>query len=401
MAARKFVALAVCIASAVSLAGCDRESKPGATAEEAAPAGAGIVRVSEEMQEQLGLETAETARREVADVLATTGWLEAVPEREATIRSPVAGFVTEGPGKSLPRLGEIVDKGERLVALQVFLTPQEIAQLVINKEDADIVIEQSRVSMKLAQEQLERVAAAKDAVPGTRLAELKEIYERSRAAYNESRDKLPFLLQEPYDGMALVKPVPVDSPIAGSLLSVHVAPNQFVTQGDPLWTIADWSVLWIRVPVFETDLPTVAPDEMAQVAVPGTLQRAPASRVKMLQPTKPRSRMVEILYEVRNSDLALRAGQAVTVELPTGASADRVVIPRSAVLWDGLGNTWIYVQIDGQAFRRQKIETGRLLGDDIVVTRGLIEQEAIVVSGAESLYGQEFKGMTPVGDDDD
>jgi cobalt-zinc-cadmium efflux system membrane fusion protein len=401
MPARRLIPLAVCIAVAAALAGCDRETRPGAAAEEVTPAGAGFVRVSEEMQAQLGLEIGAAARREVANVLATTGWLEAVPEREVTIRSPVAGFVTEGPGKSLPRLGEIVDKGERLVALQVFLTPPEIAQLVINKEDADIAIEQSRVSMKLAQEQLERVAAAKDAVPGTRLAELKEIYERSKVAYNESRDKLPFLLQEPYDGIALVKPVAVNAPIAGSLLGVHVAPNQFVVQGDPLWTIADWSVLWIRVPVFETDLPNVSPDELAQVAVPGTLQRAPASRVKLLLPTKPRSRLVEILYEVRNTDLALRAGQAVTIELPTGTSADQVVIPRSAVLWDGLGNTWVYVRADAGSFRRQRIETERLLGDDFVVTRGLAEREAIVVTGAESLYGQEFKGMTPVGDDDD
>jgi len=382
------------------LAGCSRDSKPAVTAEPAGPAGSGVLRVSEEMQDQLGLVVREVARREVANSLTTTGWLEAMPDREATVKAPVAGFVTAGSGKSLPRLGQAIEKGECLVALQVFITPQEIAQLISSKEDVDIAIEQSRVSMKLAQEQLERLAAAKDAVPGTRLAELKEIYERSKAAYNESRDKLPFLLQEPYDGLALVKPVLLNAPIAGSLLGVHVAPNQFVTQGDPLWTIADWSMLQVRTSVFESDLPTVNLEANAAVAIPGTLARAPAHPIRMLLPTKLRSRTVELLYEIRNPDLALRAGQAVTVDLPAGSPVEQVVLPRSAVLWDGLGNAWVYVRADAGSFRRQKIETGRLLADEIVVTRGLDGDEAVVTMGAESLYGQEFKGLTPTDDDD-
>jgi multidrug efflux pump subunit AcrA (membrane-fusion protein) len=106
------------------------------------------------------------------------------------------------------------------------------------------------------------------------------------------------------------------------------------------------------------------------------------------------------LYEIRNRDLALRVGQAVTVELPAGGAIEQVVIPRNAVLFDGLGNTWVYVRSDAETFRRQKIETGRLLSEEIVVTRGLAGGEDVVAVGAESLYGQEFKGMIPVDDDD-
>jgi len=394
------VRLVIGAAIVVCLAGCDRDTKSVVSEDKPEPVSPGIVRVSDEVQEQLGLKVQVADRREVLNTQTTTGWLEAPPGSEATLRAPLAGFIIEGSGQPLPRLGQLVEKAERLVALQVFLTPQEIAQLVSSKEDVDIAIEQSRVSMKLAHEQLERLATAKDAVPGTRLADLKETYERAKAAYNESRDKLPFLLREPYDGLALVKPVDLDAPIAGSVLSVHVAPNQFVIQGDPLWTIADWSTLWVRVGVFETDLVAVSRDDVAQVAVSGTRERMLASPVKVLQPTRPRSRTVELLYEIHNRDLALRVGQVVAVELPLGSAVEQVVIPRSAVLFDGLGNTWVYVRGEAEAFRRQKIETGRLLSDEIVVTRGLMGGEDVVAVGAESLYGQEFKGVIPVGDDD-
>ncbi len=396
--ARKFIGLVACASMTLALTGCDRASKTAASPDESRPQTAGTLRLSEEAQERLGIAVTRAGRREVQNTLATTGWLEAPPGSEATVKAPLAGFVTEIAGQRLPRLGQVVDKKERLVALQVFLTPQEIAQLVSSKEDVDIAIEQSRVSMKLAQEQLERLASARDAVPGTRIADLKEIYERSKAAYNESRDKLPFLLQEPYDGLALVKPVPLDAPIAGSILSVYVAADQFVIQGDPLWTIADWSILWARVPVFETDLPEVSRGGTALVAVPGTLARTPAAPVKALSTTRPRSRAVELLYEIRNADIELRSGQAVSIELPLGAAAEHVVVPRSAVLYDA-GNAWVYLRTGDEEFRRQRIETGRLLDRDIVVTRGLAGGEDVVSVGAESLFGEEFK--SPLATDDD
>jgi biotin carboxyl carrier protein len=396
--ARKLIQLVAFASTMLAITGCDRASKPAASADEPRPQTAGTVRLSQKTQERLGIAITRAVRREVQNTLATTGWLEAPPASEAAVKAPLAGFVTEIAGQRLPRLGQFVDKKERLVALQVFLTPQEIAQLVSSKEDVDIAIEQSRVSMKLAQEQLERLASARDAVPGTRIADLKEIFERSKAAYNESRDKLPFLLQEPYDGLALVKPVPLEAPIAGSVLGVHVAPDQFVIQGDALWTIADWSTLWVRVPVFEADLPEVSQGEPAQVAVPGTLARTPATPVKALTTTRPRSRTVELLYEVRNADLALRSGQAVSIELPLGAAAEQVVAPRSAVLYDA-GAAWVYLRTSDEEFRRQRIETGRLLASDIVVTRGLAGGEDVVSVGAESIYGEEFKSPLPTDDD--
>jgi Cu(I)/Ag(I) efflux system membrane fusion protein len=384
----------------VGLAGCGPELQRAESEPELEPSAPGVVRVSQEMQEQLGLACHPAARRDVRDSLSVTGWLEAEPGTEVQVKAPIAGFVTAGSGQHLPRLGQVLERGAGLASLQVFLSPQEIAQLVSSKEDVDIAIEQARVSMSLAQEQFDRLNVARDAVSGARLAELKEIIERAKAAYKESRDKLPYLLQEPYEGQALVKPIMLDAPIAGHVAGVHAARDQFVTPGDPLWTIADWSSLWLRVAVFESDLPRVNRDAEARITLPGSLQTRSAAPVQVLLPTQRGFRTVELVYEVRNPDLALRVGQALTVEVPTGAAVERVIIPRGAVLWDGFGNAWVYVRRGGDTFQRQRIETGGLVAQEIIVTRGLSGAEEVVAVGAETLYGEEFKGLIPAGDED-
>ena len=63
----------------------------------------------------------------------------------------------------------------------------------------------------------------------------------------------------------------------------------------------------------------------------------------------------------------------------------------SALLWDGLGGAWVYVHVADDGFRRQRVELGAYLADAVVVERGLREGDPVVATGAESLFGQEFK----------
>jgi len=69
-------------------------------------------------------------------------------------------------------------------------------------------------------------------------------------------------------------------------------------------------------------------------------------------------------------------------------------------LWDGRGDTWVYAPHGDNEFLRRRIELGRRLGEDVVVERGLKAGDEIVVAGAQSLYGEEFKSAIPVDDDD-
>ena len=382
----------------LAFAGCAGEVEHGATGLPATQPPVGFVKLTETAQRQLGVECQRPTKRNVQAAISLTGWLELPPGRELVVKSPLTGYLAEHAGQPAWTLGTRVEKRQALQRVMAFLSPTELAQLASAKEETDIAIEQSLVSMKLAEEQLARATAAKDAVLGTRLNDLKEIIGRSKAAYEQSKEKLRFLPREPAEGDLLMRPVTVESPLSGRIVTVHVTEPQFVFQGDALWTVADWSLLWVRVPVFETDLPRVLTTTAASVHIPGSSAVA-ASPLETPQPTKPGLRTVDLLYAVPNANETLRPGQSVTVDLPTGASTERLLMARSAVLWDVNGGAWVYVRASEDSFRRQRVELGQTIGEEVVIARGLDDDDEVVTTAAQSLYGEEFKGAMPAEDD--
>jgi len=381
-------------------AGCQRPP-PDEADRGNASAPRGVVALSPEAQGRAGVVVEAVSKVREPSFLAATGWLVARPGAEVAVKAPASGFVTLGSGKEGIGPGRVIESaGEPLGAIQVVLSAQEQAALVAAKEDVDVIVRQSLTTLELAEAQLQRLQESQQAVPGTRLAELREKVEHARAAYEEAREKLPFLPKEPYQDPIRVKPVPIEAPLAGRVVSVQVRPGQFVVQGDGLWTIADWSALWVRVPVFELDLPRVLRQEPSQVEVPGTGIRLAGKAIDAPQPTLYGQRSVDLYYEVPNVSGTLRVGQAVSVLLPTGRPADRIVVPRSAVLWDGMGATWVYVPVGSDAFRRRRVELGTILTDRVEITRGLDQGAKVVTTGAEALYGEEFKGEMAVEDGD-
>ena len=222
-------------------------------------------------QAAIGLKTVTVKPMSVPQTIPATGWLIARPPGEIIVKAPSTGFVTVSADSRLS-VGSAVKKGERVGTVQVFLAPHEQAQLVAEKADADTLIEQSQATAQAAEEQLKRIEkSAPDAVAGTRLTELKETIARARSAERHAREKLPFMASSYRDGVQLSE-VPVESPIAGRIVNIHFAPKQFVAQGDALVTIADWSRLWIQVPVFAADIEHIARDKPATITLPGGKQ---------------------------------------------------------------------------------------------------------------------------------
>src|SRR5262249_19913191 len=70
-------------------------------------------------------------------------------------------------------------------------------------------------------------------------------------------------------GKGDLPPIPLDSPLGGTVLAVHVTPAQHVPASAPLLVVADLSELWLRVPVPEHDLPRLARDQPATVVLDG------------------------------------------------------------------------------------------------------------------------------------
>ncbi|QDT26633.1 Cobalt-zinc-cadmium resistance protein CzcB [Gimesia panareensis] len=387
------------------LAGCERPDEEAAEVEEPPEQAArtrGVVHLDQDAQAAIGIVTGKVTTSPQQEMWERLGWLVVPPGQQSVVKAAATGFYLPAIGESKMTVGTAVSQDAPLGSLQIFLSPQEAAQLVVAKEEADLVMNQALVSQRLAEQQLEKLerGGSTSIVAGKRLLELKEIIERNRVAYKEAQEKLPFLPSEPYADSLNLKSVPVKSPLTGLISTMHVVPRQLVVQGDPLWTIEDWSTLWIKVPIFEGDLPGIPHENPAYAVLPGTLSVEQVERVMHPQPTEPGRRTVDIYYRLKNPRGQLRPGQSLLMEIPHGKTEMQATIPRSALIWDGMGNAWVYLQIDPEHFRRQMVETGPGDAETISIMRGLKQGETIVTSGVQSLYGEEFKSDLQAEDDD-
>ena len=391
----------MCVAAVLAQSGCrDVELEEHEEDEGRASRPQNVLHVARDAQKLIRLSTDPVHIGSVPDTIETTGWFRAKPGKEVVVKALATGYYAPGSDPVILEVGSHVSDGQRIGELRIVLSSHDEAQLVIAKEEADILMNQSLVTLRLAEDQLERLRKAPDTVAGTRLIELEETVERARVAYREAQEQLPFLPEEPYGETLKLKPAAIECPMSGRIAAINVVPRQFVLQGDPLFTVADWSTLWLEIPVFVGDLPRVQQERDIQLKLPGTGGSLTARAVQAPQPTEPGRRTVGLLYEIDDSSGALRPGQPVSVDLPVGKTIDRITVPRTAIVWDGMGNAWVYVRAGPESFRRQRIEVGKDHGKDVVVERGLEENQQVVTVGAESLYGEEFKGQIQLEDDD-
>lgn len=390
--------LAIVVLGAAGCRNADQSVTPSADPVAKVP---GFIRLDKSQQERLGIELSPVRLETIRAMMPSVGWFVATPASETIIRAPVAGFAMVKPRQAWPTLGQEVSAGQALVQLNVFLSPQEVSQLVQAKEDNDILLQQSLVTMELTGAQLKLVSDAREAVAGVRIDQLKEAYQRSKVAYKEAQDKVPFLIQEPYENGVLVKPVSIEAPKAGRILQMHVAAGQFVQAGDSLWTVADWSTLWLRVPIFAGDVQRIEPLQAAVIRDrrSGTVTTATA----MTLPTemKPGARTVDCYYAVTNPEWRWRVGQSTAVELPIADEERVLLIPRSAVLYDGFGQAFCFAsEADRTQFQRRRIELGARYQDRVAVLRGLDDDDSVVSVGAEQLAAEESKADLAVKDND-
>ena len=71
--------------------------------------------------------------------------------------------------------------------------------------------------------------------------------------------------------------------------------------------------------------------------------------------------------------------------------ARRRVLPYAALLYDTEGNTWIYTNPEPLVFVRHRIVVDYIDGEVAVLSEGPVAGTAVVIVGAEELYGSELE----------
>lgn len=178
-------------------------------------------------------------------------------------------------------------------------------------------------------------------------------------------------------------PLALVSPIDGVVLEQSADVGQRVDASAPIYRIAKLSPLWLEIQAPVTlagSLKVGAPVKVAGSAAHGKL-------ITVGRAVEAGSQSIVLRAAVDNGAEALRPGQAVEVELETGAAAAGVRVPVAALV-RGQGKTVAFVQASsdakGTVFRAQPVQVLSQGGDTALVT-GLKAGEPVAVRGVSGL----------------
>jgi multidrug efflux pump subunit AcrA (membrane-fusion protein) len=107
----------------------------------------------------------------------------------------------------------------------------------------------------------------------------------------------------------------------------------------------------------------------------------------------PLAATIHLYYQVENREQLLRPGQRVGVTLPLKGTETSMVVPRSSLVRDAHGGSWVYVNIAPHTYARQRVFVDRVVGDLAALLHGPKVGAKVVSQGAAELYGAEFGGL--------
>lgn len=194
----------------------------------------------------------------------------------------------------------------------------------------------------------------------------------------------------------------------GIVSARRVNTGDYVSPGSVLFDVADLSHVWIMFDAYESDLPYLSQGQK----VTFTIQALPgvdySGNITFIDPVlDPVTRVARVRIEVGNQGGKLKPEMFATgiVNANLKEFKDKMVIPRSAVLWTGKRSVVYVKQLGSEepVFKIREIELGTMLGNSYVVMDGLSEGEEVVTQGAFSVDASaQLEGkpsmMNPSGD---
>ena len=317
----------------------------------------GAVNVSAERQQAIGIQVGVVSRLAGTRLLRTTGRVVADENRTYPIIAAVNGWV---------RNAESVTAGDAVKKEQV------LASVVA----PDAQFEMAQQAYYNGLDMLYRGAGTQPSShdSGRAVGEVERLADGLRSL-GLSNSQIRQMAQR----RELVHDIRVESPADGVVLKRGVATGLRFDRGFELYQIADLSRVWILADVYRRDLPLIRRGAAARITTAAQGHSLSAT-VSTSEPMFDEATLAfRVRLEAANPKWALKPGMFVDVEFPVDLPA-MVVVPADAIVDSGLRKT-VFVDCGNGHFEPRSVETGRRLGDDVEVTKGLVPGERIVISG--------------------
>jgi len=311
----------------------------------------GDVTIGSQRQQLIGVRLAAAMRETMAGVVRTTGGVRYDETRQSDVNVKLDGWIRD---LFVDYTGQFVQKGQPLFALYSpdLLVAQNEYLLALKTRDQ---IKDSTIAD--AREYASRVVEA----ARQRLV-LWDIQSDDIAAIEEART--------PREAMTF------RSPVSGYVLEKPVVRGMHITAGQPLYRIADLSVVWVEADVYESEIAQVRVGQRATVTLDAYPGESFDGRAIYIYPfVQENTRTVKVRFQLANPRTRLKPGMFANVEIER-AHAIVLTVPSNAVLDSGAQQIVFVSRGDG-IFTPRPVKVGRHLSDRIEIVDGLAEGEEV------------------------
>lgn len=407
---------------------------------------AGAIQVDAATAERMGLKVESVGRQRLAFGIKTTGQIEAQPNQQVEVTTPVGGTVL----RLLVKPGERVRTGQPVA----IMTSLELAELRTNALDrqseamgsvqqaeadlrlaqqnyeqqqriAKADIQQAQVALNVAQERYDRdrellstgaiprravleseskLAEAKAAFAKARsqlqVSEAQAQLKRAQSAVDVSQSKIQLSGQTYQTRLRQLGAsanedgtITITAPISGVVADREATIGESGQDaGKKIMTIVNGSSVLVAANIYEKDLDKVQQGQEVQVKVNGLPNRTFRGRISVIGATvQGDTRVIPVKAELDNADGVLKPGMFAELEVLTDRTPGAVLaMPKSAIVETNDKKKIVFVQ-NGNAFQPTEVTLGRESGEFVEVTNGLFDGDRVVTQRATQLYAQSLR----------
>lgn len=174
--------------------------------------------------------------------------------------------------------------------------------------------------------------------------------------------------------------LPIYTPLSGVVIEKIAQEGQYVNAGDPLFSIADLSRVWVELELYENEFANIKLGQTVNIlsqSYPGQTFRG---RVAFVYPfLDPKTRTVKVRVELANPGLKLKPDMFVnaTIRVPLGSA---VVVPVGAVMDTGTRQV-VWVEMQPGMFEPREVKVGAREGSSIQILSGINAGDKVAASG--------------------
>jgi RND family efflux transporter MFP subunit len=187
---------------------------------------------------------------------------------------------------------------------------------------------------------------------------------------------------------------PIVAPFDGTIIKRSAVHSQRADSTDVLFTLADLRSVWVTANVSESDvakLPKIKDGTIRFTATAYPKTDFTARLLSVGAVVDPHTRTLPLLAATDNPGDLLKLNMFVQILLDSSSTEEVLTVPASAVV-EIETEKYVFVPAEkgpaNRTFIRRPVETGRQLGDRVVIKAGLTPESEVVATGAYLLKSE-------------